>query len=87
MFAQGVFGAAAVNAATGSITALKKGGELFNAPQEVRGGGAAAAAAVAGWMGGTWKVNGDETAALGGALESRVLDEQKRVGNRRELRQ
>jgi len=40
MFAQGVFGAAAVNAATGSITALKKGGELFNAPQEVRGAAA-----------------------------------------------
>jgi hypothetical protein len=36
MFAQGVLGAAAVNAATGSAAALQKSGELFNAPQEVR---------------------------------------------------
>lgn len=35
MFAQGVLGAAAVNAATGSAAALQKSGELFNAPQEV----------------------------------------------------
>jgi hypothetical protein len=41
MFAQGVLGSAAVSAASGSA-ALKKSGELFNAPQKVcagRGGG------------------------------------------------
>lgn len=47
MFAQGVLGSAAVNAAAGSRAAITKSGELFNAPQEVmsnswghQGGGA-----------------------------------------------
>ncbi len=39
MFAQGVLGAAAVNAAGSSAVALQKSGELFNAPQEVRENG------------------------------------------------
>lgn len=41
MFAQGVLGAAAVNAATGSAVALQKSGELFSAPQEVGSGASA----------------------------------------------
>jgi hypothetical protein len=48
MFAQGVLGSAAVSAASGSA-ALKKSGELINAPQKVCAGLGGAVAGLCSW--------------------------------------